>query len=141
MNLKWRAKFQIHQLHIRDSDYLNFLHFSGYEYKIRLVSILRKREDQLLILISAILKFSVQFACVAPDLNRLYNCYPWTIVATIWIGPAFACRPDTALYKKFALIFLIGCTYIYGDILVRAINKTYLHDKIEENKKWIKVFP
>ena len=28
-NLKWRAKFQIYQLHICDSDWLNFIHFSG----------------------------------------------------------------------------------------------------------------
>ena len=49
INLKWRAKFQIYRLHIRDSDWLNFIHFSGYKYKIRLVSILRKREDQALI--------------------------------------------------------------------------------------------
>ena len=41
-NLKWRVKFQIYQLHIRDSDWLNFMHFSGYKYKIRLVSILTK---------------------------------------------------------------------------------------------------
>ena len=27
-------------------DWLNFIHFLGYKYKIRLVSILRKREDQ-----------------------------------------------------------------------------------------------
>jgi len=45
-NLKWRAKFQIYRLRIRDSDWLNFIHFSGYKYKIKLVSILRKREDQ-----------------------------------------------------------------------------------------------
>ena len=44
-NLKWRAKFQIYRLHLRDFDWLNFIHFSGYKYKIRLVSILRKRED------------------------------------------------------------------------------------------------
>ena len=42
--------FQIYRLHIRDSDWLNFIHVSG--YKIRLVSILRKREDQALILIA-----------------------------------------------------------------------------------------
>ena len=40
------------------SDWLNFIHFSGYKYKIRLVSILRKREDQALISISTILRFS-----------------------------------------------------------------------------------
>jgi len=45
INLKWRAKFQIYQLHIRDSDWLHFTHFLGYKYKIRLVGILRKRED------------------------------------------------------------------------------------------------
>ena len=44
-NRNWRAKFQIYRLHIRDSNWLNFIHFSGYKYKIRLVSILRKRED------------------------------------------------------------------------------------------------
>ena len=42
INLNWRAKFQIYLLHIRDSDWLNFMHFLGYKYKIRLVSILRK---------------------------------------------------------------------------------------------------
>ena len=57
-NLKWRAKFQTYRLHIRDYDWLNFIQFSGYKYKIRLVSILRKREDQALISISTILKFS-----------------------------------------------------------------------------------
>ena len=44
INLKWRAKFQIYQLHIRDSDWFNF-DFSGYKYKIRLVTRLGKRED------------------------------------------------------------------------------------------------
>ena len=43
-----------------DSDWLNFIHFSGYMYKIRLVSKLRKREDQALISISTILKFLAQ---------------------------------------------------------------------------------
>ena len=60
INLKWRAKFQIYRLHIRDSDWLNFIHFLGNKYKIRLVSILRKSEDQALISISTILKFSAQ---------------------------------------------------------------------------------
>ena len=32
------------------SDWLNFIHFSGYKYKIGLVSRLRKREDQDLML-------------------------------------------------------------------------------------------
>ena len=45
---------------MRDSDWLNFKHLSGYKYKIRLVSILRKREDQALICISTILKFSAR---------------------------------------------------------------------------------
>ena len=57
-NVKWRAKFQISRLYIRDSDWLNFIHFSEYKYQIRLVSILRKREDQALISKSTILKFS-----------------------------------------------------------------------------------
>ena len=57
INLKWRVKFQIYRVHIRNSDWLNFIHFLGYKYKIRLVSILRKREDQALISISTILKF------------------------------------------------------------------------------------
>ena len=56
-NLKWRAKFQISRLHIHDSDWLSFMHISGYKYKIRLVSRLRKRVDQALISISTILKF------------------------------------------------------------------------------------
>ena len=60
IHLKWCAKFQIYRLHIRGSDWLNFIHFLGYKYKIRLVSKLRKREDRALILISTILKFSAQ---------------------------------------------------------------------------------
>ena len=60
INLKWRSKFEIYRLHIRDTDWLNFIHFSGYKDKIRLVSILRKREDQALISISTILKFPAQ---------------------------------------------------------------------------------
>ena len=40
-----------------DTDWLNFIHFSGYKHKIRLVSRLRKRKDQALISISTILKF------------------------------------------------------------------------------------
>ena len=59
VNLKWRAKFQISWLRIRDSDWLHFIHFSGYKYKIRLVSRLRKKV-QALISISIILKFSAQ---------------------------------------------------------------------------------
>ena len=51
--LKWRAKFQIYRLHIWNSDWLNFINFSGYKYKIKL-----KREDQALISISTILKFT-----------------------------------------------------------------------------------
>ena len=39
-NLKWGAKFQIYRLYIRDSDWLNSIHFSGYKYMIRLVSML-----------------------------------------------------------------------------------------------------
>ena len=34
-NLRWRARFKIYRLHISDSDWLNFIHFSGYKYKIR----------------------------------------------------------------------------------------------------------
>ena len=60
INLKWLAKFQIYRLHIRDSDWLNFIHFLRYKYKIKLVSVLRKRDDQALISISTILKYSAQ---------------------------------------------------------------------------------
>jgi len=67
-NLKWRAKFQIYRLHICDCDWLNFIHFSRYKYKIKLVLILRKREDQALISISTILKFS---ALILLQLRRL----------------------------------------------------------------------
>ena len=49
---------------IRDSDWLNFIHFPGYKYKIRLVSILKKREDQALISISTVLKFSARFTWI-----------------------------------------------------------------------------
>ena len=60
INLKWRAKFQIYRLHIRDSDWFNFIHFLRYKYKIKLVSVLRKRDDQALISISTILKYSAK---------------------------------------------------------------------------------
>ena len=48
------------RLYLRDSDWLNFIHFSGYKYMIRLFSIFLKREDQALISLSTILKFSAQ---------------------------------------------------------------------------------
>ena len=61
-NSKWRAKFQIYRFHKCDSDWLNFILFFRIQgYKIRfIVSILRKRDDQALISISTILKFSAQ---------------------------------------------------------------------------------
>ena len=59
---------KIYRLHIRDSDWLNFIHFSGYKYKIRLVSILRKREDQALISIFTILKSSALMTFVFQSL-------------------------------------------------------------------------
>ena len=43
----------------------DFIHSSGYKYKIRLVSILRKREDQSLISISTNLKFSALVIFIA----------------------------------------------------------------------------
>ena len=55
--IKWHAKFQISRLLIRPSDWLNYIHFSGYKHKIRLFSRLKKREDHTLILISTFLKF------------------------------------------------------------------------------------
>ena len=55
-----RAKFQMYRLLIRGSDWLNFIQFSGYKTKRRLVSIIGKRDDQSLISISTILKFSAQ---------------------------------------------------------------------------------
>ena len=51
-------KISNYRLHIRDSDWLNFILFSGYKYKIKFI--LRKREDKALISISTILKFPVQ---------------------------------------------------------------------------------
>ena len=45
---------------IHDSYWFNFIHFSGYKYKIRLVSRIRKREDQALIVLSTIQKFPAQ---------------------------------------------------------------------------------
>ena len=42
--------------------WLNFIRFLEYKYKIRLVSILRKRKDQALISKSTILKFPAQFS-------------------------------------------------------------------------------
>ena len=60
IDLKWRAKLKIFRILIRDSDWLNFIHFSGYKYKFRLASRLRKRKDQALISISTILKFPAQ---------------------------------------------------------------------------------
>ena len=43
IDFKWRAKFLIYRLHIRDSEWLNVIRFLEYKYKIRLVSRLKKR--------------------------------------------------------------------------------------------------
>ena len=37
---KIKTKFQIYRLYKRDSDWLNFINFSGYKYNVRLISIL-----------------------------------------------------------------------------------------------------
>ena len=58
--LNGAQNFKLIGFHIRDSDWWNFIHFSGYKHKIRLISILRKREDQALISISRFLKFTAQ---------------------------------------------------------------------------------
>ena len=60
LNLKRRAKFKISQLLVRDSEWLNFVHFSGYKYMLRLVSRLRKKGDQVLISISTNLKLNLK---------------------------------------------------------------------------------
>ena len=61
INLEWGAQnFKLWASYIRNSDWFNFIQFLGYKYKIRLVSILRKRENQALISISTILKLSAQ---------------------------------------------------------------------------------
>ena len=64
------CKISNFRLLIRDSDWLNFIHFSGYKYKIRLVSRLRKREDQALISISTILKFPALIL----EMNWSFQC-------------------------------------------------------------------
>ena len=69
-------------------DWLNFIHYSEYKYKIRFVSILRKREDHALISISTILKFSV--------LDNLVN---QTCMRT--------------LYLQGVTLYLQGSLYIY----------------------------
>ena len=56
-SIKWCAKFLISRLLIRPCDWRNFIYFLGYKHKIRLVSRLRKREDQALISLSTVLKF------------------------------------------------------------------------------------
>ena len=78
-------KILIYRLLIRDSDWLNFIHCSGYKYKIRLVSIIWKREDQASISISTILKCSAQLTrAVAKNIcfiNETVGCklnFKWT---------------------------------------------------------------
>ena len=84
INLKWRAKFQIYRLQIHDSDWLNFMHFLGYKYN-RLVWILRKREDQAIISISTVLKFSVQkeLELVYHDILRFIVYYLYIYILDI----------------------------------------------------------
>ena len=104
----WRAKFQIYRLHIRDCDWLNFIHFSGYKYRIRLVPRLKKREDHALISISTILKF--------PALNSEYNMvlfewkrgklYSTCVVRRVYLEPsllgniASSSRNTSTLYRR-----------------------------------------
>ena len=54
-NLKWHVKFQINRLLICDSDWLNFIHFSGYKVSL---DIKKKRGSSIIFSISTILKFS-----------------------------------------------------------------------------------
>ena len=64
---------------MRDSDWLNFIHFSRYKYKIWLVSIIGKRENQELMSLSTILKFS------ALDKISLQLMYNTKIVCTLFL--------------------------------------------------------
>ena len=65
------------------ADWLNFIHLLGYMYKIRLVSILRKREDQALISMSTILKFSAR--------EKKYSIFKPTLFYPnqSWVYPKF----------------------------------------------------
>ena len=76
-NFKLRAKFRIYRFHSCESD---FLHFLGYKYKIRLVSILGKREDKALISISTILKFSAQVEINKIGRSLLATLIFWQII-------------------------------------------------------------
>ena len=87
-NLKWREKFQINRLYIRDSDWQKFRHFSGYKYKIKLVS--RLREDQTLISISTILKFSAQISYCFGVLN---SSFVGTKDVLFFLGGGYGAHP------------------------------------------------
>jgi len=58
------------RLLIPDCDWLNFVNFSGFKYKIRLVSRLRKRENQALISITPILKFPALINLIFSKLQK-----------------------------------------------------------------------
>ena len=71
---------------------MNFKHFSGYKYKIRLVSILRKREDQALISISTILKFSALY-----NFKMNFQVFYWTYLLSVYkLSFCFICIQYTS---------------------------------------------
>ena len=102
-NLKWREKFQINRLYIRDSDWQNFRHFSGYKYKIKLVS--RLREDQTLISISTILKFSAQISYCFGVLN---SSFVGTKDVLFFLGGGYGAHPPW-VGKIYSLHAPNGC--------------------------------
>ena len=85
---------------------MNFIHFSGYKYMIRLVSILWKRKDHALISISTILKFSAQIR----ELFALVGIYLWFIWDVCWLS--LAKKLFESLLGVLALYFLNFTSFI-----------------------------
>ena len=96
---------------IRDSDWLNFIHFSGYKYKIRLVSILRKRKNQALISISTILKFS--------DMNhlKLYYCNIYLFINLIIQSELWILKSALNSKWKYLLLLKLNSKWKYLRLL------------------------
>ena len=85
--IKWRAKFQISRVLIRQSDWLNFIHFSGNKLKINLALRLIKSIDQALISIPTILKFSAlsqqDYRMFLYIIIKLFNLYSLIYCETV----------------------------------------------------------
>ena len=102
---------------------VKFYTLSGYKYKIKLVSILRKREDQALISISTILKFS------AP--GTWINCEKYRINQKYKINQCWSLK-----YSKFSMfLHYHSNSDIFAELTTKPFSSNHEYFAVIDNSE------